>query len=77
MSNCWISAGEIPTVAAKLEAQLSRIFKITRHWNAILLLDEADVFLEKRSSDLVRNSVVSVFLRRLEYCQGIMFLTTI
>lgn len=64
------------TDAAKLEAQLSRIFKIASHWNAILLLDEADVFLEKRSSDLIRNSVVSVFLRKLEYCQGIMFLTT-
>jgi SpoVK/Ycf46/Vps4 family AAA+-type ATPase len=56
--------------------QLSRIFKIVGHWNAILLLDEADVFLEQRSSDLIRNSLVSVFLRKLEYCEGIMFLTT-
>jgi hypothetical protein len=40
-------------------------------------LDEADVFLERRSSqDLVRNGLVSVFLRKLEYCKGIMFLTT-
>jgi SpoVK/Ycf46/Vps4 family AAA+-type ATPase len=72
-----ISAGELSTDAAKLEGQLSRIFKTASHWNAILLLDEADVFLEKRSSDnLARNSLVSVFLRKLEYCQGILFLTT-
>ena len=46
-------------------------------WGAILLLDEADVFLERRSSqDLVRNGLVSVFLRKLEYCEGVMFLTT-
>jgi SpoVK/Ycf46/Vps4 family AAA+-type ATPase len=62
---------------AKLEAQLSRIFKIASHWNAILLLDEADVFLEQRTSEnLTRNSLVSVFLRKLEYCKGIMFLAT-
>jgi hypothetical protein len=50
VSQAWpnrqISAGELSTDAAKLEAQLSRIFKIASHWNAMLLLDEADVFLE-------------------------------
>jgi SpoVK/Ycf46/Vps4 family AAA+-type ATPase len=72
-----ISVGELPTEAAKLEGQLSRIFKTASHWNAILLLDEADVFLEQRShSDLTRNGLVSVFLRKMEYCQGILFLTT-
>jgi SpoVK/Ycf46/Vps4 family AAA+-type ATPase len=60
-----------------MESQLSQIFQIASHWGAILLLDEADVFLERRSSqDLVRNGLVSVFLRKLEYCEGIMFLTT-
>jgi SpoVK/Ycf46/Vps4 family AAA+-type ATPase len=45
--------------------------------NAILLLDEADVFLEQRSPDnLTRNGLVSVFLRKLEYYEGILFLTT-
>jgi hypothetical protein len=35
------------------------------------------VFLERHSSkDLVRNGLVSIFLRELEYCEGIMFLTT-
>ncbi|KAG9228673.1 hypothetical protein BJ875DRAFT_388912 [Amylocarpus encephaloides] len=46
-----ISVGELPIVAADLEHQLTRIFKTASHWNAILLLDEADVFLERRSSD--------------------------
>lgn len=46
-------------------------------WNAALLLDEADVFLECRSGiSLDRNELVSIFLRRLEYYQGLMFLTT-
>jgi len=35
------------------------------------------VYLEQRTpQDLVRNGLVSVFLRVMEYCQGIMFLTT-
>jgi SpoVK/Ycf46/Vps4 family AAA+-type ATPase len=60
-----------------LEGQLGQIFQIAKHWGAVLLLDEADVYLEHRSNqDLVRNSLVSVFLRKLEYCEGIMFLTT-
>ena len=46
-------------------------------WKAVLLLDEADVFLERRSlHDVDRNALVSIFLRLLEYYQGILFLTT-
>ncbi|KAH6692795.1 hypothetical protein BKA61DRAFT_499673 [Leptodontidium sp. MPI-SDFR-AT-0119] len=72
-----ISAGELSTKAAQLEEQLSVIFQIASHWNAILLLDEADVYLEARSpQNLERNALVSVFLRKLEYCEGVMFLTT-
>jgi hypothetical protein len=40
-------------------------------------IDEADVFMEQRSvHDLDRNALVAVFLRQLEYYQGILFLTT-
>ena len=61
-----ISAGELKVSARELEGQLSRIFRIASHWNALLLLDEADVFLEKRSSEnILRNSLVAVFLRKL------------
>jgi SpoVK/Ycf46/Vps4 family AAA+-type ATPase len=74
---CQISAGDLPTDTSKLESQLFKIFQIARHWDAILLLDEADVFLEERApKDIHRNGIVSVFLRTMEYCQGIMLLTT-
>jgi hypothetical protein len=62
---------------AGLEARLSPILNVVRRWSAVLLLDEADVFLEQRSPyNLQHNSLVSVFLRQLEYFQGVMFLTT-
>lgn len=77
MLTSQISAGELGTSAEKLEAQLPLIFQRADKWNAVLLLDEADVFLEQRSfNDVHRNALVSVFLRELEYYQGIMFLTT-
>ena len=42
-----------------------------------MLLDEADVFLAKRKTeDIERNSIVSVFLRIMEYYKGLLFLTT-
>ncbi|KAK4996211.1 hypothetical protein LTR66_004132 [Elasticomyces elasticus] len=60
-----------------LEDQLSTIFQLKTRWNALVLLDEADVFLERRTTEnLVRHSLVSVFLRRLEYFRGILVLTT-
>ena len=43
----------------------------------VVLLDEADVFLEERRlADLERNALVSVFLRVLEYNVGILILTS-
>jgi hypothetical protein len=43
----------------------------------VVLLDEADVFLEERDvKDLNRNALVSVFLRALEYYDGILILTS-
>lgn len=46
-------------------------------WNAVVLLDEADVFMAERNpNDIHRNELVSIFLRELEYFRGIIFLTT-
>jgi hypothetical protein len=56
---------------------LSEIFDIASSWKAVLLLDEADVFVEQRSlSEASRNALVCVLLRSLEYYEGILFLTT-
>lgn len=72
-----VSAGELGTDSRYLEQELQRILDICHTWGAILLLDEADVFLEKRNlQDVHRNALVSIFLRQLEYFQGILFLTT-
>jgi AAA+ superfamily predicted ATPase len=72
-----VSAGELGRTAEELEERLPLIFERASKWNALLLLDEADVFLEQRSiGDINRNALVCVFLRTLEYYQGILFFTT-
>lgn len=72
-----VSAGDLGTDSRTLERELQNILDVAHSWGAVLLLDEADVFLEKRTlSDVHRNSLVSIFLRLLEYFQGIIFLTT-
>jgi hypothetical protein len=72
-----VSSGELGLNAKELEQNLSRILEVASAWKAVVLLDEADVFLERRSEhDLARNALVSIFLRVLEYYQGILFLTT-
>lgn len=58
-------------------SQLSRIFDVATAWKAVLLLDEADVYLQRRNNlQLERNRIVATFLRKLEYYSGIFFLTT-
>jgi ATPase family associated with various cellular activities (AAA) len=72
-----ISIAELGCNAARLEAGLTGILELARLWDAVILLDEADVFLEERGlHELERNAMVGVFLRLLEYHDGIMFLTT-
>lgn len=72
-----VSSGDLGTDASTLDHKLSRILDMASTWRAVLLIDEADIFLERRSlHDMERNSLVSIFLRVLEYYEGILFLTS-
>ncbi|KAL9129209.1 MAG: hypothetical protein Q9217_002278 [Psora testacea] len=69
--------GKTLTAEAVFEYLQRPLYSTANYWNALILLDEADVYLEQRSiHDIARNKLVSVFLRKIEYCEGIMFLTT-
>ncbi|KAI1322178.1 ATPase [Xylariaceae sp. FL0255] len=72
-----LSSGDLGSEVYEVEQGLQNLLDLVSRWNAIVLLDECDVFLEARSThDLERNKVVSIFLRTLEYYQGILFMTT-
>jgi NACalpha-BTF3-like transcription factor len=72
-----LTIGDLGSNESSIEEQLSRWFGLATRWRAVLLIDEADIFLEKRrTSDLARNGVVTAFLRKMEYFGGLLFLTT-
>ncbi|KAH5442997.1 hypothetical protein HBI23_131260 [Parastagonospora nodorum] len=72
-----VTCGDIGTDPESVEKYLESVLFIGSTWGCVVLLDEADVFLEERTkTDMQRNALVSVFLRVLEYYDGILILTT-
>lgn len=55
-----LTVADIGTRETKIEAELLKWFELAESWNAVLLVDEADIFLEQRKNrDLARNGLVS------------------
>ncbi|KAJ8118977.1 hypothetical protein ONZ43_g3889 [Nemania bipapillata] len=73
-----LTCAELGLDPANLEVNLDQHIKRAERWSAIVLIDEADIFLELRhaESPLKKEAIVSVFLRTLEYTSGLIFLTT-
>lgn len=71
-----VQCSQLGTSPDKLEEALLRVFDRAKRWNAVMLLDEADVYIHKRGDSMLQNAVVGVFLRVLEYQNTILFLTT-
>ena len=59
-----------------LEKNLLQVLARATRWKAVLLIDEADVYIHERGEDLQQNAVVGVFLRVLEYFKGLLFMTS-
>ena len=72
-----ISTRELGTIVDVLKKRLSYIFKIVTYQKVTLLLNEADVFVEQRAiNNIYRNTLIYIFLRKLKYYKGILFLIT-
>lgn len=71
-----VQCSQLGTSADDLEEELLKVFARAARWKAVLLLDEADVYIKERAGDLAQNAIVGVFLRVLEYQSSVMFLTT-
>lgn len=66
-----VTCGDVGTNSAGLEERLEGIFDYAVTWGAILLLDEADVFLQERDyQDLKRNALVSSKFLSQMYCSN-------
>ncbi|KAF4920458.1 putative AAA family ATPase y4kL [Colletotrichum viniferum] len=59
-----LSAGELGQTASELELKLRMVLELAAKWDAVLLFDECDVFLQEQSTaQLAHNEIVAVFLR--------------
>lgn len=73
----YLQAEDLGTMTEQLAARLKDFLSLATDWGAVVLLDEADVFMaERHASEIHRNELVSIFLRELEYFSGVVFLTT-
>lgn len=55
-----LTVADIGTVETRVEQELLKWFVLAESWDAVLLVDEADIFLERRQNrDLARNGLVS------------------
>ena len=59
-----------------METALKDVLTRAQRWGAVMLIDEADVYIKRRDDNIAMNAVVGVFLRVLEYFNGLLFLTT-
>lgn len=55
-----LTIADLGTKEESIETHLTSWFALAQKWRAILLLDEADIFLERREhKDIARNGIVS------------------
>eukprot|EP01119_Soliformovum_irregulare_P008581 TRINITY_DN2168_c1_g2_i2.p1 TRINITY_DN2168_c1_g2~~TRINITY_DN2168_c1_g2_i2.p1 ORF type:complete len:232 (+),score=75.76 TRINITY_DN2168_c1_g2_i2:999-1694(+) len=72
-----VSMGELGMTPSEIESKLKEILDLATQWKALVLMDEADIFLERRGQkEIHRNAMVGVIMRLIEYYQGVMFLTS-
>lgn len=71
-----VQCSQLGTDSDQLEKLLSEVLERATRWRALLLIDEADVYIHERGANIQQNAIVGVFLRLLEYYKGILFLTT-
>ncbi|MGE4431452.1 MAG: ATP-binding protein [Sphingobium sp.] len=71
-----VHSGQLGLNVAQMEGALKDVLTRAQRWGAVMLIDEADVYIKRRDDDMTMNAVVGVFLRVLEYFNGLLFLTT-
>ncbi|KAK0612921.1 P-loop containing nucleoside triphosphate hydrolase protein [Bombardia bombarda] len=70
-----VTSSDIGVEPEAVEKYIETVLYIGTMWKAVVVFDEWDVFLEQRSqAGLQRNALVSVFLRVLDYYDGILIL---
>jgi hypothetical protein len=59
----------------KLDEELGIVIRRASDWRAILLIEDADIFIQNRNNNLHRSGLISVFASHLDASDALIFMT--
>lgn len=68
-------AGVLPTWSGETEQNLGKVFDAAEQAQAVLLLEQADVLVEKRAGGGERDVALAYLVQRFDACDGVVILT--
>lgn len=71
-----VDSSVLGTDLSEFEEGLKQIIDRAKRWKAVVLWDEAEIYLRKRGDDTEQNQRVAAVLRHLENFDGILVMTT-
>ncbi|KAI9761081.1 MAG: bck1-like resistance to osmotic shock [Chaenotheca gracillima] len=74
-----VSGGYFSSSANEMSIKLRELFDYALRWKAVVLLNDADVFLEKRGpddTDVAKERMTSIFAQEIKHFDGLLFLIT-
>ena len=70
-----VQADQLGVSPEGIEQRLQEVLRRASRWNAVLLLDEADVYINARNLNIQHNAMVAAFLRVMEHHTATIFMT--
>ena len=64
-----VHSGQLGLNVSTMETALKEILTRAQRWGAVMLIDEADVYIKRRDDNIAMNAVVGVFLARARIFQ--------
>jgi hypothetical protein len=71
-----VDSSQLGSTIEAVEENLKDCLQRATRWKAVMLIDEGDVYMQHRGTDLELNAITAVFLRTLEYYNGLLFITS-
>lgn len=71
-----MTCGDLGVQPGLLDQKLQETFTRAANWNTMVLLDDVDTYVYKRDDcELIRNALLPIFLRHLEYSDCLTFVS--
>ena len=71
-----LEAGLLGLDAVSVEKSLKKAYENAARWDAVALIDEADIYVRKRNDDMAHNAIVATMLIAMERQNSLTFMAT-